>query len=89
MNSVIVAVRDAKADIYGIPNFVHNTATAIRSFSDQVNNPESQWHKHPSDYALYELGVYDDQTGSFSMLDIPKHLIQADQCISITDVKTA
>ncbi len=38
-------------------------------------------YRHPGDFALYELGSYDDATAVMEMHDQPKLLVQADQCI--------
>jgi hypothetical protein len=88
MKSIIIAVRDKKADVYGLPNCVHNDAIAIRSFSDQVNKQDSAnlWNQHPSDFALYKIGTYDDQTAQIETLQTPDLLIEADQCVSIIEV---
>ena len=37
---------------------------AIRAFSNTVNSPESQFSKHPGDYTLFEIGEYDEETGT-------------------------
>ena len=36
---------------------------AIRAFSDSVNNPETQFYRHASDFELWELGVLDQLSG--------------------------
>ena len=56
-------------------------AVGVRSFSDEVNNDreDNQINKHPSDFSLYELGSYDDDTGLFETHE-PKLLINGDQC---------
>lgn len=63
--------------------FVHNEAVGIRSFADEVNRnaEDNPYNKHPEDYALYALGTFNDQTGRGTYHDVPKMLIQADQCI--------
>jgi len=79
----IVAVRDRKADCFSRPFFAQTTAAAIRSFADEVNRSaeDNQYYKHPEDYALYELGQYDDSEGSINTHPLPKLLIQADQTV--------
>lgn len=62
----VVAIRDRAADVFGQPVFVSSIGGAIRSFGDEVNNPESQIHKHPGDFDLYELGTFDDNTAQFT-----------------------
>ena len=67
MKYVIVTVRDRVADVFGQPFFVARVGQAIRSFSDEVNSPnsDSAIAKHPEDFDLYELGLFDDETGTF------------------------
>jgi len=36
---------------------------SVRAFGDECNNSSSPFNKHPEDYFLYEIGLYDDQTG--------------------------
>lgn len=65
MRYKIVCVRDRAADVFGQPIFVASLGVALRSFSDEVNNKESNINKHPDDYDLYELGEFDDNEGLF------------------------
>lgn len=78
---IVFAIRDKKADVYGRPFFAVSSAVGIRSFSDEVNNDreDNQMHRHASDFSLYELGSYDDDTGLFVTHE-PKLLINGDQC---------
>ncbi len=63
MNIAIFSIYDSKADAYLQPFFTANKATAIRSFSDLVNDPNSHFGKHAADFVLFEIGAYDDQRG--------------------------
>lgn len=62
----IVAVRDRALDAFGQPFFIPSNGAAIRSFQDEINNKDSELYKHPDDYDLYELGEYDDNTGTLA-----------------------
>lgn len=81
MIQIIVAVRDAKADSFGRPFFVPTVGLGVRSFQDEVNRAaeDNAFYRHPEDFALYELGTYDDETACLSSHSVPKLLIQADQ----------
>jgi len=46
----------------------------MRQWEDAVNNPESPISKHPSDYALCELGTFDDESGELQQ-HIPVHVL--------------
>lgn len=64
----IVAVRDRAADVYGQPTCVASLGAAIRGFGDEINRPadNNQFHKHPEDFDLYEIGSYDDATAELT-----------------------
>lgn len=59
----IVAVRDLAVETFARPFTVHHPRQAVRSFTDEVNNPESEIHKHTEDYELFSLGTFNDETG--------------------------
>lgn len=42
-----------------------NDACAVRDFSNQVNDNRSLFAKNPNDFALYKIGEFDSDTGSF------------------------
>lgn len=75
----IFSVFDSKAAFFGNPFFDQNEGSAIRNFSDAVNdssNPNNMWHKHPEDFSLFYLGEFDNLVGSFSS-DIPRCVLTA------------
>lgn len=65
------AVYDAKANAFIQPFFLPNKAMAIRTFSECANNPKHQFCLHPSDFTLFELGTFDNETGLIETL--PAH----------------
>lgn len=80
----IVCIRDRAADVFGMPNFVTSIGMAIRSFGDEINRQaqDNPLHKHPEDFDLYELGVYDDATATFEcgtprQIAVGKDLVRA------------
>lgn len=60
-----IAVRDLATETFGRPFFVPHPAQAVRSFTDEVNNPESEVSRHAKDYELWSLGRYEETTGLF------------------------
>ena len=76
MKMVICSIRDSAADAYGRPFFLPSVGVAIRSFTDEVNRSaeDNQIYQHPEDFDLFELGEFDDATGRFTLLDVPKQL---------------
>ena len=64
MKHRIFSVFDVKAKAYLPPFFMPEQGQAIRIFTDCVNKPEHQFGAHPADYALFEIGDFDDNHGS-------------------------
>lgn len=65
----VCAVRDSALEAFMPPIFVPATGLAVRSFSDEVNKPESPFYAHPADFELHLLGVYEDSTGLFDQAE--------------------
>lgn len=66
MKLVVCSVFDVKASAFSNPFFVPNENIARRSFGDAVLNPETGIAKHVSDYKLYKIADWDDNSGEFS-----------------------
>lgn len=84
MKQIIVAVKDRAADAYMRPFFVPTANMAIRSFMDEVNrkSEDNQLFHHPEDFDLYELGVFDDNSGRIESYDDMKLLMLGKQAKS-------
>jgi len=81
----IVSIFDQATQAYSRPVFVQSTGVAIRSFSDEVNrdDPNNEMKRHPSDFALFFIGTFDDSTGEFvGASPCPGLLVQASNVIS-------
>lgn len=63
----IYTVYDSKVEAYLRPFFMQSRGEAIRAFTDAVNDQNTQFNKHPEDFTLFELGMYDDQNGGIEM----------------------
>lgn len=64
MKKVYYAVFDRKAEMYSQPFLEVKDGTAIRAVQDLViNNKDHAFAKHPSDFALFRLGTFDEITG--------------------------
>lgn len=68
----VFCIYDIKAETYLNPMYFRRTEEAVRSFSEAANDPSSNFHKYAEDYALCEIGTYDDDTGLHSPFVIPK-----------------
>jgi len=74
MITVIVAIRDSAVNVFMQPFFTPAVGGAIRAFSDEVNRKDSEMHKHPDDYVLFELGAFDNEVGAMVSLPEPRQL---------------
>lgn len=57
------SIRDMKAMNFNSPFVQLNKALAIRVFADISRDPQSTINKHPEDFDLFEVGVFDSETG--------------------------
>ena len=71
MKLQIFAVLDLKAQAYMQPFFQHNKATAERTIANCKADPKHPLGQNPDDYMLFHLGVYDDASASFELLEFP------------------
>jgi hypothetical protein len=83
MKMVIVSIKDTAADAFGRPAFVATEGVALRQFQDEVNraSDDNQLYKHPQDFHLYYIGMFDDATGKFELMEIPKLITRATDVI--------
>lgn len=63
MKLMMFSLFDAAAEAYMQPFFAQTRGQAIRSFGDLVNEVGSHVNKHPDDYTLFVVGVFDQQSG--------------------------
>lgn len=69
------SVFDKKAECFSPPFFLKATGLALRGFSDMINSGEqTQYSLHPEDFDLYELGLWDDETGKVEQYTAPRML---------------
>jgi hypothetical protein len=83
MKMVIVSIKDTAADAFGRPAFVATEGVALRQFQDEVNraSDDNQLYKHPEDFHLYYIGLFDDATGKFELMETPKLITRANDVI--------
>lgn len=83
MKLEIYSVFDKKALVYGRPFFLLNDATAIRAFTDLVNDPSTDVNRHPSDYQLFHVGSFEDTTGGLIGLDTITPMVNGNEVVAI------
>lgn len=57
------AIYDGKAAAFNTPFFMATDALAIRAAQDTVRDKTTIFSRHPDDFVLYQVGVFNDQTG--------------------------
>lgn len=78
----IFAIYDRKAELYNTPFFLQHAAIAERHFSRQViDDGSSVLHTNPADFALCELGSFDDKTAKFNMYQGPVQITDAEKVL--------
>lgn len=63
----VYSVYDSGVKSWLPPMFFRSKGEMLRAWTDACNNPESKIAKHAQDYALFELGDWDDEKASFSL----------------------
>ena len=66
MKQQFYAVYDKAIAAYMRPFVAQSDGQAVRLFKDETENNESPFFKHPEDYALFRLGVWNDQDGKIT-----------------------
>ena len=82
MKQTCFSIYDEKAKAFLPPFFLPNEGMALRTFSDCCNSDTHQFGVHPEDYALYKIGTFDDEKGSFDLPNGPELI-----CIGLTLIK--
>ncbi len=81
MKMNIYAIYDTASGLYSRPFFTQSDSEAIRSFSDIAGDAEHPIGKHPKDYTLFRIGIYDDANAKLTDED-NSSLSTALECIS-------
>lgn len=66
MITQLYAVYDSAAKTYGQPFCAQNRQIAVRSFRMLVNDESSLVNKSPLDFALYQVGTFNDETADIT-----------------------
>ncbi len=62
MTFQLFTIHDSKADAFLQPFFFEKSAQALRAITDLANDPEHMFCKHASDYTLFHIAQFDNQT---------------------------
>lgn len=84
MKKAVFSVYDNKAAVYSNPFYAVNVAVASRDFAQACNDRNSGLAIHPDDYSLYQVAVFDDDSGLFTPTIPPLFICSAASCINPT-----
>lgn len=73
----IYSMYDSAAQLFLTPMFLPTEQMAIRALSDEMRNPDSTIVRHHQDYAMYYLGIFNDDDGTFDVATIPQVVVRA------------
>lgn len=66
MKKQIFVIFDTAAQVYNTPFFMLNEATAVRAGKSLLDDPTSDIARSPSDFAMFHVGEYDDETAKLT-----------------------
>lgn len=69
MKLQMFSIYDTVSKLYARPFFDINESTAKRNLRAAINDPKSGLVENINDYRLYLIGEFDDQSGSFTLVD--------------------
>lgn len=77
MKLKVFSVFDSKIKLYGQPFYALSEKQVIFGFTESVNSsdPKSDVARWPEDYTLFELGEYEEETGTFNLLSAPCSIV--------------
>jgi len=70
------SIYDTASGTFMRPFFTTADGQALRSFKDISTDADHEIGKHPEDYTLYRLGIFNDNTGEFTP-EVPEVLATA------------
>ena len=78
----VFSVRDDKAMAFMQPFFCVTRGVAFRMFYAACIDSSHDFHKYAEDYALYEIGEWDDTEPRLTQIDPPDLVVRAIDCIA-------
>jgi len=92
MKLFLVAIYDSASGVYDAPNQVRSEREAARRFIDMCENSDTPFAKHPEDFTVFRIGIYDDNTGLIEPC-APEKIINGVEALAesgkVTDIKEA
>lgn len=79
----LYTVYDSKAEFYSKPFYARSTGEALRQFQAAANDNQNSIGLYPEDYALFEMGEFDELSGEINLLEAYKSLGRAIDYVQI------
>lgn len=79
----IYSIRDAAAGVFTAPTIDLTDESAIRAFSQAVNNAGSMMNFVPSDFSLYRIGTLNVESGQINGFNPPSMLVCGDRLVKV------
>lgn len=79
----IYSIRDSAAGVFTAPTIDLTDESAIRSFSQAVNNAGSVMNFSPSDFSLYRIGTLNVEAGTIDPASPPAMLVSGDRLVKV------
>lgn len=79
---IICTIKDNAIEAYGPTFEVRAQGEAMRMFVDEARNPESRINKHPEDFELFKVAMFDDNTGEMQGMK-PERIARALDVINL------
>lgn len=80
MKKILLAVYDAKTEVFGMPFPADTIAQGVRDFSDAVADEKTMFAKHPEDYSLFVIGEYSMNNAGIVSEPAPRQIVTALEC---------
>lgn len=74
MNMNMYSIFDVKTDTFGVPFFAPSHGSALRSFQDLANDKNTTVGRHPEDFKLVCVGLFDDHSAVILGKDVLESL---------------
>lgn len=71
MKLLVFSAYDVKLEAYLRPFYCQTKGEALRLWMDTVQKTDHPFNKHPEDFCLFELGEFDEKTGTFNNAHAP------------------
>lgn len=81
---LMLALYDKKQEQFLLPFFVPTLGVAYRSIQDEISRggEGNMLAAHPGDFQIFEIGVFDEDTGHFATGSIPRMVCEVGQLLS-------